>query len=230
MPRPWALAVAEQERSFGTLRYLAVETGCVNQKLTNVSTFGLHRGVDDIIQAQQAVDLARARLYDAVTAARRDGRSWAEIGELLGMSRQAAFKRFGTTHDPRTGEIMKTRSIDEAHRLTEEIFRLIAHGDDEAVQAHLHPQVRDQLTPQRIGDAWRSALSECGSLETFANTHVELHDGTVLTEDEAVVGTVIGATQLMCEAGELVGRVAFDETDQVVGLLIVPPGHGKLPF
>ena len=112
----------------------------------------------------------------------------------------------------------------------QEIFRLIANGDDDAVQAQLHPQVREQLTPQLIGDAWRSAMAECGSLEAFTDTHVELHDGTVLTEDEEVVGTVIGATRLMCEAGELVGRAAFDETDQVVGLLIVPPDHGKLPF
>lgn len=202
----------------------------VNQRLTNMSTVGLHRGVDGIIQAKQAVDLARARLHDAVTAARREGRSWAEIGQLLGMTRQAAFKRFGTTHDPRTGEIMKTRSIDKASQLTEEIFRLIASGDDTAVQAHLHPQVREQLTPQRIGEAWRNALTECGSLEGFTNTHVELHDGTVLSEDGDIIGTVIGATRLMCEAGELVGRVALDETDQVVGLLIVPQNHGKLPF
>ena len=125
---------------------------------------------------------------------------------------------------------MKTRSVDEASRLTEEVFRLIAGGDDEAVQARLHPQVREQLTPQRIGEAWRSALSECGSLEGFTNTRVELHDGTVLSEDEDVIGTVIGATRLMCEAGELVGRVALNETDQVVGLLIVPEHHGKLPF
>lgn len=184
----------------------------------------------DIIQAQQAVDLARARLVDAVAAARRDGRSWAEIGGLLGMTRQAAFKRFGTPTDPREGEPMTRRSIDQIGALTHELFRLIAAGDDDAVQQRLHEGVRDQLTPERIGDAWRSALGVTGDLGSFEATHVELHDGTVLEEGEAVVGTVIGATRLICEAGEWIGRVAFDENDRVVGVLIVPPDHGKLPF
>ena len=59
--------------------------------------------MDEIIQAKQAVDLARARLEDAVHAARAQGRSWNEIGTLLGMSRQAAFKRYGRPADPRNG-------------------------------------------------------------------------------------------------------------------------------
>ncbi len=39
----------------------------------------------------------------AVQRARQAGHTWAEIGELLGTTRQAAFQRFGRPLDPRTG-------------------------------------------------------------------------------------------------------------------------------
>lgn len=186
--------------------------------------------MDEIIQASQALGLARARLHDAVHAARGQGRSWAEIGELLGMTRQAAFKRFARPVDPRDGEAMKPRTLTGLTERTESTFRLITTGDHDTLQAHIREEARSQLTPTLIGDVWAEALGMVGELESFRDTHVELHDGTVLDENEAVVGTVIGATVLQCEGGDLVGRVAFDENEDIVGLLIVPTDHGTLPF
>jgi hypothetical protein len=45
--------------------------------------------------ASQAFEAARVALHDAVRAARDDGATWADIGDVLGVSRQAAFQRFG---------------------------------------------------------------------------------------------------------------------------------------
>jgi len=45
-------------------------------------------------------------LREAVQQARQAGHTWAEIGELLGTTRQAAFQRFGRPLDPRTGAPM----------------------------------------------------------------------------------------------------------------------------
>jgi hypothetical protein len=60
---------------------------------------------------------------------------------------------------------------------------------------------------------------------------VELPGGeTVVADDDAIVGIVVGATVLACEAGELAGRAAFDDAGLIVGLLIVPVGHAPLPF
>lgn len=42
-----------------------------------------------------AFEAARAALEDAVGAALAHGASWSEIGGLLGISRQAAFHRYG---------------------------------------------------------------------------------------------------------------------------------------
>ncbi|MGH3256692.1 MAG: hypothetical protein ACRDOU_15085, partial [Streptosporangiaceae bacterium] len=45
-------------------------------------------------------------MREAVQAARQAGHTWAELGDLLGTTRQAAFQRFGRPLDPRTGAPM----------------------------------------------------------------------------------------------------------------------------
>jgi hypothetical protein len=48
-----------------------------------------------IIAAAEAVEKAEAELRAAVTAARAAGDTWDAIGVALGISRQAAYQRFG---------------------------------------------------------------------------------------------------------------------------------------
>lgn len=43
----------------------------------------------------KALKQEEARLHGYVNLARKDGASWAEIGKVLGVTRQAAQKRFG---------------------------------------------------------------------------------------------------------------------------------------
>jgi hypothetical protein len=47
-------------------------------------------------EAAAAIDAARDALVTAVNEARVHGRSWGQIGMVLGVSRQAARERFGT--------------------------------------------------------------------------------------------------------------------------------------
>ncbi|MDT7623183.1 MAG: hypothetical protein QOF99_4084, partial [Pseudonocardiales bacterium] len=44
---------------------------------------------------------SEANLAATVAAARANGRSWARIGAILGVSKQAAMRRFGQTDDSR---------------------------------------------------------------------------------------------------------------------------------
>jgi hypothetical protein len=46
---------------------------------------------------------ARRALDDAVERARGAGASWSEIGQVVGMTRQGAFQRFGTVRSGRDG-------------------------------------------------------------------------------------------------------------------------------
>lgn len=49
-----------------------------------------------ISAANEALDAAQAELRAAVTKAREAGDTWAMIGTALGITRQAAYQRFGT--------------------------------------------------------------------------------------------------------------------------------------
>jgi hypothetical protein len=48
-----------------------------------------------IIRAREQLDAAQAEIVAAVAAAREAGDSWTIIGAALGVSRQAAWERFG---------------------------------------------------------------------------------------------------------------------------------------
>jgi hypothetical protein len=50
--------------------------------------------LDEVARAAQDAESATARLTAAVATARRQGASWAQIGERAGMSRQAAHERW----------------------------------------------------------------------------------------------------------------------------------------
>lgn len=197
-----------------------------------MSTFGLLMHMEAILKAQRDLDCAKQQLRVVVQQARSTGRTWAEIGETLGISRQAAFKRFGEVINPANGQKItgSPMSIQNIRELTERVFDLISTADYKQLEQLIHPDVREELTAELIADTWQRVLTDIGSKETYDDTHVVLPAGERIDEDEQLLGSVVGVTTLQHEAGEMVGRVAVDEQLQVVGILMVPPNHGPVPF
>jgi len=180
--------------------------------------------------AQDALESARRALDAAVQEARAQGRTWAEIGEELNMTRQAAFKRFGRPVDPSTGEGLPRRGVADVAAITERVFTLIAAADYAELGKILHPLAARELTPAVIAPVWRSVLTEIGALQGFSGARVELPSGEEIGSDEQVIGVVICEITLECEAGIVLGRVAVDEQALVTGILVFPEEHGALPF
>ena len=188
--------------------------------------------MDRIVEAHAELERAKQNLRLAVHEARAEGRTWADIGRTLGMTRQAAFKRFGHAVHPVTGRAITgaRMSVEQVKNLTERVFQLISTGDYAGLEPLLHPDVRSELPEALVMDTWTRVLSEVGSLETQSDTHVVISPDEKVEDDEQLLGTVVGVTTLNCEAGELMGRVAVDDQLRVVGLLIVPTDHAPLPF
>ena len=182
--------------------------------------------------ARRALEVAQAEVREGVEAARRAGRSWAEVGEALGVTRQAAFKRFGSPRDPRTGAPMTPTTVTDVVELTERAFRLLDAGDTDALRALMSPEAAEVLTADLLVSTWAAAVAETGRLEgtTGTSAHLPEPDGTPLADGERVLGLVVGRTLLECEAGEWAGRVAVGPDGQVVGMLVVPPGTTGLAF
>lgn len=183
---------------------------------------------DELAAVRSALDgleASRRVLADAVRSARSAGHTWAEIGELLGISRQAAFKRFGAPRDPRSGELMAARGSHGVIDRATEAFRLLDAGEIDALQALMAPGIAAQLTRERLTDAWAGVVGDTGPLVEFRDPAVTMSDGTPLADDEQVLGPVVGRLTLVCEAGEWAGQVTVDDRDRIVGLLILPPGQ-----
>lgn len=194
--------------------------------------------MDQLHRALQAVKEAEQGLEKAVAAERALGKSWANIGKRLGVTRQAAFKRFGRVTDILTGETMSARSIDHLKTLTEKFFTHVSKGEEELAMGMIHPSVRKELPWATISVTWNRCLIEFGALEELTGTFVTHPGGLAAADsldslvDGKTLGIAVGVTVLNQEAGEIVGRVAFDQDDAIVGILYLPmdsPAE-SLPF
>ncbi|HEY5320972.1 MAG TPA: DUF3887 domain-containing protein, partial [Galbitalea sp.] len=114
----------------------------------------------------QAVALVAA----AVEQARATGQTWQDIGDVLGVSRQAAFQRFGKPIDPRTGETMNTTPLPEAVSLAETIIEALAHGRWDDVTGRFDTQMRDALTGDGLAAAWAQVVGMAGAFEHHGET------------------------------------------------------------
>ncbi|NEK85089.1 hypothetical protein GCU60_04830 [Blastococcus saxobsidens] len=194
-------------------------------------TTGDEAGLDDVAIAQQRLEQARADLQAAVARAHASGHTWSELGRVLGITRQAAFKRFGSPRDPRTGGTMRpATTTDDVAALTERVFRLVDAGDHDTLRTLMTEETAAVLTADLVLGTWARAVADTGNLMGCRGTGVELLDGTPVEAGETVLGSLVGHTVLECEAGHWLGRVALDPERRIVGLLVVPPDHGELPF
>lgn len=185
--------------------------------------------LDGVRSAITALHLAERHLTDAVHGARGGGASWAAIGEVLGVSRQAAFKRFGTPRDPRTGELVAPTETSSVVASTEQVFALLDAGRYDDLRELMPDDVARVLTRDVLLGVWARAVADTGNLVRCEGTTLELPGGEAVP-DGPVLGTVVGVTTLVCEAGEWQGRAALGQGGQLLGLLVAPPGADRLPF
>src|SRR6202000_1597575 len=110
--------------------------------------------LDLIRNAQRAAELGEQVLKLCVQQSRDAGHTWQEIGDLLGVTRQAAFQRFGKPIDPRTGEPMdKTvRTADAAERAVTIVTEVLDGRMDEARQS-FNAEVLAAFTDEVRGSA-----------------------------------------------------------------------------
>jgi Protein of unknown function (DUF3887) len=192
----------------------------VNDTLTGDRGAGKTGGVpttplDAVVAARADLGVAESRLREEVDAARDAGSTWAEIGDVLGITRQAAFQRFGRPVDPRTGEPMNASILPGAADSAVALFVNIAEGNWAAVRETFDERVAQALPDEAaIASTWAGLVGQYGRYEQrmgepFAR---QLGDYTVVD------------IPLQFETGEQVGRVSFDSTGKVAGIFVVPPG------
>lgn len=165
--------------------------------------------------ARDADALAGQALRLCAQQARDAGCTWQDIGDLLGVTRQAAFQRFGKPVDPRTGEPMdKTVHMADAAQRARQVVTDVLEGRMDHARQSFNAQVLAAFTDEARGSALATVAGLVGAFEGFG-------DGEPFTRrigDHTVVDI-----PLRCEAGDMKARVAFDAGEKVAGLYILQP-------
>ena len=170
----------------------------------------------DLVRHAQDVDILAGQVLRLCVQQCRDaGHTWQEIGDLLGVTRQAAFQRFGKPIDPRTGEPMdKTvRMADAAERAVEIVTAVLDGRMDEARQS-FNAEVLAAFTDEVRANGLATVTGLVGAFEGFGEGEPfvrRIGDHTVVD------------IPLRYEAGDMKARVAFDTGEQVAGLFILVP-------
>lgn len=182
-----------------------------------------------IREADELVRRSRQRLHEMVSIARSHGVSWQEIGGTLGVSRQAAFKRFGSKDESET----TAAQVTDLSERTREVFAHLDAGDYEAVRAHMTYTCARALTKRKLMSVWEQVRSDTGRLEACVDSTVQTADGSTplsrLANRHLSAGAIVQVT-LRHEAGEWIGRIAYNGSGKIIGILIAPPGSRDLPF
>jgi hypothetical protein len=149
-------------------------------------------------------------MREAVQQARRAGHTWAELGELLGTTRQAAFQRFGRPIDPRTGVPMAEETLPGAAERASTLLADIAERRWDEARADFNQRMADALDASGLAAAWAQVIGTAGEYQGMGEPVVhQAGDYTVVN------------VPLQFEAAGLTGRVSYDRAGQVAGLYFV---------
>ncbi|WP_433702067.1 DUF3887 domain-containing protein [Nocardiopsis sp. CA-288880] len=163
---------------------------------------GMQAAADDVVRA-------------VVQRARQNGATWQVIGDALGVSRQAAFQRYGKPIDPRTGEPMNTTPLPGAAELAASVIGDLAAGQWTRVTEQFDPAMRDGLSEDALAAAWAQIVGLSGALEGRGEPEVARAGDVTVTN-----------TPLSFEAGDYTARIAFRDDRAIAGLHIL---EGKTP-
>jgi hypothetical protein len=171
--------------------------------------------LDLVRRAQDADVLAGQVLRLCVQECRDAGHTWQEIGDLLGVTRQAAFQRFGRPVDPRTGEPMdKTVHMTDATERAAMIVTDILEGRMDQARPSFNAQVLAAFTDEARGSSLATVAGLVGAFEGFGEAAPfvrRIGDYTVVD------------IPLRYEGGDMKARVSFDADEKVAGFYVLAP-------
>ena len=152
-------------------------------------------------------------LRSLVDQARNIGHTWAEVGDVLHVTRQAAFQRFGgpaqpRTQDPEAGVQPVEGAADEALPILEHFLN--ERWDD--VRARFDARMLDQCPVELLIVARNKVAAEAGNFQQRGTPTVSVrHRYTVVD------------IPIAFERADRTGRVVLNADKQVSGFFVLPP-------
>jgi hypothetical protein len=169
--------------------------------------------LDAIALVQGAARAVDDGMQRAVQRARQAGHTWAEVGQVLGTTRQAAFQRFGRPADSPAGLPPARPVLPGAAERGGALFADMASGRWADVCRDFDEAVASKLDADGVAARWARLTAMIGRLEERGEpVAYQLQDITVVD------------VRLEFEAGERTGRVSYRRDGKVAGLFLLPPG------
>ncbi len=158
------------------------------------------RSLDVIVE-----DTLRALVEQARTA----GHTWAEIGEVLHVTRQAAFQRFGGGRDAVPGDGGATITADGASARAVEVLQAFLDSDFERVRSMFAPRMLEACSAELLADVREKVREQGGEVVALGTPALTVRDG--------YRGADI---PIALERERALGRVVLDDDRRVVGFFV----------
>jgi hypothetical protein len=169
--------------------------------------------LDAIAFIQGAASEIGEGMQAAVQRARKAGQTWAEVGQVLGISRQAAFQRFGRPADPVTGQPAASPMVPGAADRGAALIADLTAGRWAEVGRDFNETVAQRLDADGLALMWARRTGMLGRLE---------HTGEPLAYQAGDLTLV--EIPLSFEAAERTARITYTRDGKVAGLHFLPPG------
>lgn len=174
--------------------------------------------LDSIASAHQQVLEASAQLDEAVRRARQSGATWQQIGDAMGVTKQAASQRFQQASRKLTDKSLDSIA-EEVGQITDSFFAALNREDISTLHSLMTYMTARQLSQRKILSVWHQTKEACGDFIEISNSRLE-HNGT----------SFVYTYRLRHQRGEPVGQLLFNMRQQIIGWVIFLDDSAELPW
>jgi hypothetical protein len=162
------------------------------------------------IAATRSLDMVvEDTLRALVDQARAAGHTWAEIGGLLHVSRQAAFQRFGGTRRSVSAGAGIVSPMDGAVEHAVPVLEAFLDGRFDDVRSSFGERMLNACSVELLADVREKVRREAGEVQALGTPVVSVRDGYTAVDIPVALDYADG-----------VGRVVLDADRQVAGFFV----------
>jgi hypothetical protein len=164
------------------------------------------------IAATRSLDMVvQDTLRALVDQARGEGHTWAEIGDVLRVSRQAAFQRFGGGQRPTSEDAGIVAPVQGAVEHAVPVLQAFLDGRFDDARASFGARMLNACSVELLADVREKVRREAGEVQALGTPVVAVRDGYTVVDIPVAL-----------DHADVIGRVVLDADRQVAGFFVRP--------
>ena len=164
------------------------------------------------IAATRSLDMiVEDTLHALVAQARVAGHTWAEIGDVLRVSRQAAFQRFGGGGSPNPEDAEIATPVEGAVEHAVPVLQAFLDGHFDDARSTFGERMLKACSLELLADVREKVRREAGEVQALGTPVVSVRDGYTVVDIPVAL-----------ERADGFGRVVLDADRRVAGFFVRP--------